>query len=118
MAFCLFLREPVGNSVSAASLGWQGRLAEGKSDSLLWQLSATLWPKLRWVAWLTHLYYMTALFSLCMEGVGVLGGDSRKRKLWVWPPADWGLPALLPEWEPPVTKRPSPRLWVNSSEWD
>lgn len=31
-------RERVGKELSAK---------EGKSDSLLWQLSATLWPKLR-----------------------------------------------------------------------
>lgn len=80
MAFCLFLREPVGNSVSAASLGWQGRLAEGKSDSLLWQLSATLWPKLRWVAWLTHLYYMTALFLSVYGGGGSVGRRQQEKK--------------------------------------
>lgn len=60
---------------------WAGRAgSEGKSDSLLWQLSATLWPKLRWVVWLIRLYYMTALFSCVYQGGEGFGRRQQEKK--------------------------------------
>ena len=69
--------------VNCASQGWPAE--EGKLDLLLWWLSATLRPKLRWMAWLTSLYYDSSLLCVSMDGGWVLGGDSRKRKPQVWP---------------------------------